>query len=325
MTKNINLFIEYALFFLCLLFSCIIAFFGNFSSSVKEGIELWVACVIPSLFPYFFITAILSSLSITSKISYCLSPFTKKVFKVNGTVSYALFISLISGYPLGAKMVSDLKLKGLLNCTEAVRASVICSSSSPMFLIGSVGSIMFNDKRFGITLFLCHILAVFVNGFIFSFYKKSEKPSSQNLSLPNKQVDNILYESVYSSVISILIVGGLITIFYTLTRVLYQLNLFNSLINALNLITKDQNLSQGLIFGIFECTQGLKELSKSGVGFLSLPLTLFICGFGGLSVIAQSIAFLKSAKIKTAPFLFSKVTSAVIGFLIGVIFSIFPL
>ncbi len=184
---------------------------------------------------------------------------------------------------------------------------------------------MFNDKKFGITLFLCHTLAVFINGFIFSFYKRKEKITEQNLLISKNQVDNLLYESVYSAVISILVVGGLITIFYTLTRVLNQLNVFAPLVKFLNIITKDENLSNGLVFGFFECTQGLKELSKSGVCFLSLPITLFICGFGGVSVIAQSLSFLKNAKIKTAPFLFSKVTSAVIGFLIGVIVSTFSL
>ncbi len=321
MTKNINLLFEYSLFFVLLSFSIILAFFGNFSYAVKDGINLWVACVIPALFPYFFITAILTSLSIMGKFSNLLSPLTNKIFKVNGSLGYALFISLISGYPIGAKTVADLKNQGMLSSTEAVRASIICSSSSPMFLIGSVGSIMFNNKVFGALLFISHLLSVLLNGFLFSFYKRKEKPKFNNFALFNKKVDNLLSDAVYSAVTSILTVGGLITIFYTLTEILFSLNLLTPFIKGLTFIFKDENLSSSIVLGAFECTKGLKALSNSNIEFLTLPISLFICGFGGVSVICQSLAFLKSAKIKTAPFLLSKVTSAVIGFLIGLIFS----
>ena len=124
-------------------------------------------------------------------IEYCVLPFGygalfifkpyfyAVVFNINGAVGYALFISLISGYPIGAKTVADLKNSNALNDTEAVRASAVCSTSSPMFLIGSVGSIMFNDKRFGLSLFLCHVFSVLINGFFFSFYKRKEKNTAK--------------------------------------------------------------------------------------------------------------------------------------------------
>lgn len=322
MTKNVNLLFEYSLFFILVAFSLVLAFFGNFSYAVKDGLSLWVACVIPSLFPYLFITAILTSLSVTAKLSKGLSPLTEKVFNINGAVGYALFISLISGYPIGAKTVADLKNSNALSDTEAVRASAVCSTSSPMFLIGSVGSIMFNDKSFGLTLFLCHLFSVLINGFFFSFYKRKEKNTAKPFYFNNKALDNILYDGVYSAIISILVVGGLITIFYTLTEVLFSLNLLSPIIDLFTLIFNDQNFAKSIVFGAFECTKGLKALSSGGISIFTLPVALAISGFGGLSVIAQSVSFLKGAKIKTAPFLLSKVTSAVISFIIGLIVSI---
>ena len=233
------------LFSLLIALSLIIALDKSYSSVVLDGVKLWFSCVLPSLFPYFFITAILSSLNATSKISNFCSPLTKKIFNVSGAVGYAYFMSVISGYPIGAKVVCDLKQKNLLSDAESVRASVLCSTSSPMFMISSVGAIMFNNRLFGVCLFLTHLICSVIIGFIFSFYKKDIKPCQKSY-LFNKRVDNILYESAYSSVISVLVVGGLITIFYLLTQVLYDLHLLDGIIYLLSLVLGSQNLATGL-------------------------------------------------------------------------------
>ncbi len=323
MLKIINSLFQYLLFFILIAVCVLIAVSGNYSSAVLSGINLWVACVLPSLFPYFFITSILSGLKVTGKISYKLSPFTRTLFNTGGSTGYAFMTSLISGYPIGAKVVADLKNAQLLSDTESVRAAAFCSTSSPMFILSSVGSIMFNSSAFGLTLFLTHVISTILVGVIFSFYKRKDKPKNTS-SLPElNHTDNVLYQSAYSAVTSVLVVGGLITIFYLLTEILLSLNLLSPIIDAVTLFTGDKNLSRSIVLGAFECTRGLKTLSKNGITFFTLPFAAAICGFGGLSVIAQSLAYLKKAKIKTAPFVLSKLLSAVLGFFIGLIFSLF--
>ena len=181
----------------------------NSQNAVKDGIYLWAAAVLPALFPYLVITSLVSSLKITGKISAALSPFTEKLWGVNGNCGYALFISLMSGYPVGAKCVSDLKIKGLTGDAESVRAAALCSSSSPVFLIGSVGNLTFNSPLFGLLLFITHIISVFSVGFLFSFYKRQERPVKATPA-PRGGSDNVCYESVYQAVISVLVVGGIV-------------------------------------------------------------------------------------------------------------------
>ncbi len=318
MVKNLNSFFSKALFLFLIAFSLILAFGKGYSALVLDGLNLYLACVVPSLLPYFFITAILSSMQITSKISNKFSFLTRRIFNVGGAVGYAFFMSLISGYPVGAKIVSDLKERGLISKAESVRASALCSTSSPMFLINSVGVIMFNSVRFGLTLFLCHFISSIIIGIIFSFYHKKDKPLSLTFINASK-VDNVLYESAYSSVVSILVVGAIITIFYLFTNVLFSLKILSPIVNLFSLMFSDEILGKGLTFGLFECTQGLKILSTLNGSFFALPLCSLICGFGGLSVIMQSIAYLKKAKIKTAPFILAKIICAVINFLLSII------
>ncbi len=322
MKKSIYNLFELSIFALFLFLSVVLALGRDYSVAVLDGLKLWLFCVVPSLLPYFFITAILSSLSVTSKITKIFSPLMEKVFRVNGTVSYAFFMSLVSGYPVGSKLVSELREKSVISQAEGVRASALCSTSSPMFMLSSVGSIMFNSPAFGLGLFVCHLLAVLSVGIIFSFYKRKQPPTRTKTTISSGKLDNILYESSYSSVISCLTVGGLITLFYLFTEVLLSLNILTPLIALLSSVTGNSAQSSGLVLGLFECTRGLRELSAGGITFLSLPLATFICSFGGLSVIMQSLAFLKQAKIKTAPFFVSKILSAVLGFILAVFYTL---
>lgn len=320
MTKKLNSFFSATVFLTLFCLSILLALSGGYGYAVTDGLSLWIACVIPSLFPYFFITATLSQLQFTKKVGAFLSPLSKRLFNCGGCVGYAFLISTLSGYPLGAKTVSDLKLSGALNDDEAIRASCTCSTSSPMFLISSVGTIMFSSRAFGIKLFVTHILCALINGFLFSFYKKTS-PIKKFSNFTTTQSDNILYDSIYSAVISVLIVGGLITVFYLLTEVLLSVGILKPFIFLLTKITGNENTSKSIILGLFECTKGLKTLSVNGKTLFTLPICASLCGFGGFSVLAQSLAYLKKAKIKTAPFLLSKVTSAVLNFIIGLIIS----
>lgn len=318
MTKISKNFSQISLFLL-LIFCAFALLFGSFGYAVTDGLNLWLACVVPALFPYLFITTLLSGINITKTISMRLSPVTSKVFRVNGMVGYAFITSVIAGYPIGAKTVADLRQNQLLSPTEAVRASAFCSTPSPMFLISSVGGIMFKNKIFGLFLFLANLLSAIIVGVIFSFYKRNE-PATHGGKLTAVKSDNLLYDGVYSSVITVLCVGGLIAVFSVLTEILLTLNILTPFTKLLGLIL-DGNQSQGVIIGLFESTKGLKNLSQT-VNLWSLPLCGFITAFGGISVIAQSVAYLQSAKIKIAPFILAKILSAIFCFLICLILSL---
>ncbi len=323
MRKTIKNILETTIFLILICLACLLTVKSEFSSAVTDGISLWFACVLPSLFPYMIITALLSSLKVTGKIFGLFSPITTRLFRVNGSVAYAFFTGIISGYPVGSSTVADLKEKGLLSDAEAVRAVALCSTSSPVFTITSVGAITFKSVKFGVCLFACHLIAVLLTGFIFSFYKRKEPPTSTKFMPTPEKVDNLLYESVFSAVLSLLAVGGLITVFYLLTEILLSTGILTPVIALLEKVFGDGVIANALTLGLFECTKGLKALSGNGITFFSLPIATAICSFGGLSVIMQSLSFIKRAKIKTAPFILSKIISASLGFGLGCLVTFF--
>ena len=319
--KHKTIVYEYFLFALLVCLGVALVVGGGFKDAVTEGLSIWAFSVLPSLFPYTVISISLSKLGVTTLICNKFTPITKRIFNTSGVTAYAYFISLLAGYPMGAKTVADLKENGYLTDAEAQRAVAFCSTSSPMFLISTVGGICFGSIKFGFLLFLTQVISSLVLGVVFSFYKRKDKPRTR--SVPYKSCDNLFYESVFSAITSMLTVGGTITFFSVVSKVLTHFNVLAPAVYPLGKLLGSYTLANGFVVGLLECSNGLTVLGSCGIGFLSLPIACFICGFGGISIIMQSLTYIKSAKIKTAPFLLAKVGQAVLSFLLGLIFNLF--
>ena len=290
----------------------------KYSKSTYKGVLLWAVSVMPSLLPYFFLTAILTKTNSLSCVFSKFSKFTEKVFRLNGISLYVFFMSILSGYPIGSKLTADLYENNLIGKGEASRLSLLCSTSGPLFIIGAVGVAMFESKISGFIIYITHVLSAIITALIFK--NAYENPTSSQILLSDNKSDNILYDSIYSAVISVLVVGGFVAVFYVISEILYDFNLLYPISFLISLIIKPLSLSGeesvAVSVGLIEFTKGAKALSVMGTNPLTLSLTNFIITFGGISVIMQSLAFLKKAKVKTAFFVLGKLVQAIISFVI---------
>ena len=57
-----------------------------------------------------------------------------------GPGAFPFIMSVLSGYPMGAKVVGDLKRSGEITLREAKRLMSFCSTSGPAFMAGAVGA-----------------------------------------------------------------------------------------------------------------------------------------------------------------------------------------
>ena len=96
-----------------ILFSLFTIFLIIFSDSnikaVKNGLSLWLNNVVPSLLPFFIATELLKFTEIPYILGRKLNKLMKPLFNVPGIGAYAFIMGIISGYPVGAKIVSDFK------------------------------------------------------------------------------------------------------------------------------------------------------------------------------------------------------------------------
>ena len=97
----------------CSIFTLIIILFliinpNKYINSAFNGILIWAKAVLPSLFPFFFLTKLLTELGGIKILANSLQKFMQKCFHVNGIGSYVFLTSIMSGYPVGAKITSEL-------------------------------------------------------------------------------------------------------------------------------------------------------------------------------------------------------------------------
>lgn len=171
-----------------LLTTLIIFFIANIIISpakyIKEGlngISAWAFNVLPSVLPFMFFTKALSSLGQMEKLTRPFQGVTKTLFNTPPISLYTFLMAILSGYPVGSKMIADLYLQGKINKEEAFRMSAFCSTSGPMFIVGAVGASMFKSASIGYILFLSHILSAFLNGLIYRKIGTKNLENSKNV------------------------------------------------------------------------------------------------------------------------------------------------
>ncbi len=302
------------LIFLAAVMACLIFFPDRYIPIALEGIKLWALCVLPSLFPFFFFTLLFTSFTNADAINKLASPITAKLFRTGGISAYVFLMSILSGYPVGAKLICELSDKGVITKDEATRMSTLCSTSGPLFIIGTVGYGMFNSKKIGTTILLSHFMSAVICGIIFSRFGNFEK--DKLLAPAQNKSENILYDCIFSSVISILCVGGFICIFYMLSAILYDFNLLylpQKAIEYLLAFFGEKAAGKGFVYGLIECTNGCKILSLSPTP-ISVSLCCSLISFGGISIIMQSMIYLTKARIKKRIFVFSKILQMLLSF-----------
>lgn len=310
MKKFFKIFLGVAVF---LVIALIIAKPEVYVESAFFGIKLWAIKVLPALLPFFFLTAVAIKLGVTDFIAKIFEKPCNFLFKVSGVGAFVFVMSLLSGYPIGAKMIADLSRQGVLSKEESTKISTFCSTSGPLFIVGSVGIGMFNDKTAGFIILISHLLSAVLCGIIFSFYGKKE--SEKRLIRQSEKSRNALYDCVYSSVISVALVGGFVCIFCLFSDLCKNLNLLLPLENLLSPLV-GQNLSSAFCYGLIECTKGCNLLANCGLSTYSLAFATALISFGGVSVWAQSIIFLSQARVNLKVFCLSKTLQAIASFFI---------
>lgn len=278
-------------------FACaIIVYPERYVPRCYEGIVLWAECVLPSLFPFMVITMLLTKTGIAQSAAKPLSRLTGRL-KLPKTGGVIFAMSVCSGYPAGSRIIAEYYDFGCIGRKDSKKLALLCSTSGPLFIVGSVGFKMFTDKTAGLKIMLAHVLSVLIIALIYSLKSPADKSDK---AVAAKTTDNALYDSFYSGVISVLVAGGFIAFFYTLAGAISDFNLLLPLRLVLTPLF-GQSGAEALCYGLIEATGGCAMMAGSDSVF-SLPAAGFMITFGGASILLQQLCYL--VKCGVGPFFF---------------------
>ena len=316
--KSLNLQI-YSVGFMVL--GVMILYFSSISTAtmgVSDGIKLCLGTVIPSLFPFMVISSFIVESGLVKLIAKPIALFSEKILKVNPDTGAVFFMSLIGGYPTGAKMLSSLVEQNKLDQKTAKRIIPFCISAGPGFIITAVGMGMFGSTKIGLLLFLSQTIANIIlgilSGIIFGEKQHINRLSTAKLKL--NSVSNSFVNSVASSAHALLNISAFITIFSGLTAIMMHSGILDHITNILTEIFAftgmDKNVFYVLINGALEVVQGCL-LSAKISGNTGLYICSFFLSFSGLSILFQVISCAPQIKPKLSSLMVWRIFHALIA------------
>lgn len=327
---------------LFLLFTISILIFSNSNLvAVKSGINLWATSVVPSLFPFFVATELLMHTNIVYHIGNILNRFMKPLFNIRGEGAFAFIMGIISGYPIGAKIATNFRKENICTKEECERLLSFTNNSGPLFIIGSVGILLYRNTMIGLLLFITHLLASLSVGIFFRFWKKNTHSNSyfsnSKTYTENKtqasfsNLGEILSESIVSSIKSILVIGGFVVIFSSIISILKSSGMTHIIevivTPVFNFIHISPSFIEPLFTGFFEITNGISSISNIACKKLSINIliTAFLLGFGGISVLLQVLSITSKSDLSIKPYIYGKLLHGIIAVLYTyILMNLFP-
>ena len=282
-----------------IIFLLTIYFFTNSNTTINEFKTITkniFTLILPSLFPFMiFINFILYS----NCIDY-LSILFSKIFKFINISGYGLcciISSIIGGYPFGAILLSSFVKEKKISINETNKLLYCIFFPSISFIFVS----LYNEDK-NIIYIIVSILIASLLPLIFN--NKNDK-SNYNVKLNNDFSST--YFKVYNSSIK-----SIFSIYFSI--------LFFSMISKMITSNINNDYFKYLLSGIFEFSiPSILIMKENNLTFIHYIVLTFILSFSSLSIIFQSMFYLKEINISIKKLLLTRITISILSIIIFII------
>jgi sporulation integral membrane protein YlbJ len=259
--------------------------------------------------------------------SKMLGKFLCKPIRLPIQCTFVIIVSILCGYPLGAKYACDIYEQGLIDLKTCQRLINIASNTSPLFAIGSVGTAMLGSSHIGYILLISNYLSCFIMGIFLPGKSISEKIIHNDPENNNKNIGNIVKHSVDNSITTCLSIGGFVILFSVITNMIKSNILFDIAVRNINILKNiNKELISGALLGLIEMTNGCYLISIASIDmYIKVIVISFLLAFSGLSIISQVHSFTYKYNLSMKKYIFRKLIQGCIGSAISIVIYKFPL
>ena len=156
-------------------------------SAARDGMDLWLNTLIPTLLPFMILTNILIYTGTAEKLSAPLGAFWKKAFGISPSGACALILGLLCGYPMGAKTASDMYSCGRIGKREAEYLLTFTNHASPVFIYTYIIHICLQDQISPLPVFGILLLSSVLTMLFFRFFVYGNQTVTSDTFLQNRK------------------------------------------------------------------------------------------------------------------------------------------
>ena len=283
---------------------------------VKKGMSLCARNVIPALFPFTVLSAVIVDLGFSDLVARSPLKLLGRVFGTGGAGATVPVMGALCGFPIGAMTAVRLFRRGDITKDEVSRLMLFSNNPSPAFLLGTIGSSFWSCRRFGALLYVLQLLSAMLIAALCTLFwggkhgESIKKKDSTNVA----RVSDIFVRAISDSAISTLNICSLILFFAALVGVLGT---------VLDNFPSFRELKV-LVYGFLEMSGAASEARGIG-GETGMIITALICGWSGLSVHFQIFSICREVGIRKGAYLLAKAFQGVVSaFFMWLCLRLFP-
>lgn len=261
-----------------------------------QGLEIWAFKMIPTLFPFMMISSIMIYSGLDALLAKFLFPFLRPFYRCSFYGIYAIFMGFFCGFPMGAKVVSELYLAQKITKSEANHLLAFCNLIGPTYFLGLVMPILHELNFHNKLPFLVGMYGIPACYGILVLYRN---PSSQRTSVFSSETvsswTDTIRKACFNNVQSLLMLGGYITFTNALCITLH--------------VSPFSDTTVAIGNSLLEINGGIIQL------YTNTSLTcewkcfwiMTMLAFGGLSCMLQAANFIHQAGLSLKKYLFHKI------------------
>lgn len=236
------------------------------ATGAADGITLCLQVIIPSLFPFFFITCYINPLLTAVKIPGF--SWICKILYVPVGCEGLMLLGLIGGYPVGAQAVADAFHAGQIDKQQAQRLLGFCNNAGPAFIFGVCRSLF---RSFAVTwlLWFIHMISALITAILLP---KTNRFATKEF----KSNDRTLLQAFRQSLSVTASVCGWVIIFKSILTLI------------LSTVTVQNTAVKALLTGILELSGGIIALKQIANVHLRFILASALLALGGICVCLQT-------------------------------------
>ncbi|MCQ2418325.1 MAG: hypothetical protein MJ085_00935 [Clostridia bacterium] len=284
------------------------------SKGIVAGIRVAGATVIPALFPYF----VLSNLFLQSGMNFpkVLRQSFRRLFHTTEAGLSAFVFSLIGGYPLGAKTVSELYSEKKLTAQDAASLLRFCNNTGPAFFLGVAGGKILGSTFAGAALYCIHIASAMLCGILFRPKQARQYSLTRENTMPFSFA-RAFPQSVLRASTSILNISAFVILFSGYQAAMDSLHF----VKQAKIVLSGQlrfpvPVIDAICSGVLEMTSGLVKLKSLTNKSLVFALASFLISWGGMCVHFQTLSQL-NGDISTKGYYAAKLFQGVFAFIMA--------
>ena len=103
-----------------------------------EGLTQWSTRMVPTLFPFMVLSSLMIYSGADKQLGKILSYILKPFLKLTDYGIYAATMGFLCGFPMGAKVVSELYISCKITAKEAQLLIAFCNNIGPAYFLGLI-------------------------------------------------------------------------------------------------------------------------------------------------------------------------------------------